>query len=320
MKAIRVYEPGDPEVMKLEDVTEPQAGPGQVVVQIQAIGVNPVDTYIRLGKQGYSPSYPYTPGFDAAGVIEAVGEDVAEVQVGDRVYCAGTISGAYAEKALCAEKQVHSLPDHVSFAQGAAVSIPYGTAYRALFQRAQAKAGDIVLIHGASGGVGLAAIQLARAAGMTVIGTAGTGKSQQLIRERGAHHVLDHHQPDHLEQAVELIQGQKVNVILEMLANVNLGRDLPILAQGGRVVVIGSRGDVTITPRDLMGRDADILGMALKNTSPTELAGIHAALVAGLENGTLCPVVGRELPLTEAAQAHHDVIESSAYGKIVLIP
>lgn len=320
MKRIRVYECGKPEVMILEDVPEFTPEAGQVVVKIHAAGVNPVDTYIRAGGQGYAPNLPYTPGLDAAGVVTAIGAGVAGVAVGDRVYCAGTLSGAYAEQAICTPAQIHPLPEQVSFAQGAAMSIPYATAYRALFHRANAKPGESVLIHGASGGVGIAAVQLARAAGMTVIGTAGTEQTRQLVLEQGAHHVVDHHNPDHVKQIMELTQEQGVDVILEMLANVNLGTDLTMLAKSGRVVVIGSRGDAQITPRDLMRRDAAILGMSSMNTSAADVRSIHAFLVAGLANGTLRPVIGKELPLSEAAQSHHLVMESSAFGKIVLIP
>jgi NADPH2:quinone reductase len=320
IKAIRVHEPGPPEVMHVEELSLSQPEAGQVLIRIHAAGVNPVDTYIRSGAQGYAPTCPYNPGIDAAGVVEAVGVDVKARAVGERVYCAGTLSGAYAEKALCAQQQVHPLPESVSFSQGAAVFVPYATAYRALFQRAQAKAGETVLIHGASGGVGLAAVQLATAAGVQAIGTAGTEDGRRLVAEQGAQHVLDHHRPDHFEQLMALTEGKGVDLILEMLANVNLGHDLAILAKKGRVVVIGSRGDVQITPRDLMGRDAAVLGMALMNANAEELASIHAALAAGLANETLKPVIGKELRLTEAAQAHHQVIESSAYGKIVLRP
>ncbi|GAK49436.1 alcohol dehydrogenase, zinc-binding domain protein [Candidatus Moduliflexus flocculans] len=320
MKAIRVQEPGEPDVMKLEEMADPTPDVGQIVVQVKAIGVNPVDTYIRLGKQGYAPKCPYTPGMDAAGIVEAVGAGVTGFAVGDRVYCAGTLSGAYAEKALCDQSQVHRLPERISFQQGAALGVPYGTAYRALFQRAGAEPGETVLIHGASGGVGVAAVQLARAAGMVVIGTAGTPEGRKLLEAQGAHHVVNHHEPEHLQQALDLTGGQGVNVILEMLANVNLGHDLPILAKGGRVVVIGSRGDVQITPRLLMGKDASILGMTLMNVPKPALASIHTALIAGLENGSLQPVIGRELPLHDAPQAHRLIMESSAFGKIVLMP
>lgn len=319
MKAIRVHEFGGPEVMRLEEATDPMPGSDQVLVRVAAAGVNPVDVYIRTGQHTVKPALPYTPGMDAAGIVEAVGMNVRRISVGDRVYTAGTLSGAYAELALCDAAQVNRLPASVTFAQGAAVNIPYATAHRGLFGRAQAQPGESLLVHGATGGVGIAAVQLARAAGLQVIGTGGTEEGRRLVTEQGAHHVLDHHAPDYLEQLVTLTEGRGVDVILEMLANVNLGRDLTVLARGGRVVVIGNRGSVEINPRDAMGRDASILAMSLVNTPPAELYGAHAAIVAGLENGTLRPVVGQEMPLVEAPRAHEAVMQPGAYGKIVLI-
>jgi NADPH2:quinone reductase len=320
MKAIRVHEFGGPEVLRLEDVEEPRPSAGQVVVRVRAAGVNPVDTYIRGGGHAVKPPLPYTPGLDAAGEVEAVGDAVARVRAGQRVYTAGSLSGTYAELALCDESQVHALPSGVSFAQGAGVSTPYATAYRALFQRAKGVPGETVFVHGASGGVGTAAVQIARAAGFTVIGTGGTEEGRKLAAEQGAHHVLDHHAPDYLEELTRLTDGRGPDVILEMLANVNLNRDLEVVARGGRVVVIGSRGAVEITPRLAMTREANVLGMVLFNASPQELASVHAAIVAGLEAGTLRPVVGRELPLSDAARAHEEVLKPGAYGKIVLLP
>jgi NADPH2:quinone reductase len=320
MKAIRVPEFGGPEVLRLEDVPEPSPGAGQVVVRVRAAGVNPVDTYIRGGAHAVRPQLPYTPGLDAAGEVVAVGEGVGRFSVGRRVYTAGSLSGTYAELALCEESQCHPLPERLSFAEGAGVNTPYVTAYRALFQRAQARPGETVLVHGASGGVGTAAVQLARAAGLRVVGTAGTEEGLGLVVEQGAHHALDHRAPGYLGQLTELTGGRGVDVVVEMLANVNLNKDLEVLALGGRVVVVGSRGTVEVNPRLAMTRDAAILGMTLFNVSPRESAGIHAALVAGLEAGTLRPVVGRELPLAEAARAHEEVLKPGAYGKIVLIP
>lgn len=320
MKAIRVREFGTPDVMKIEESTDPQLGDGQVVVAVRAAGVNPVDTYIRTGTYAVKPNLPYTPGIDAAGVVEAVGAGVANLHPGQRVYVAGNISGAYAEKTVCGAGQVHPLPDRVTFAQGAGLFVPYGTAYRGLFQRAVARAGESVLVHGASGGVGTAAVQLARAAGLTVIGTGGSERGRALIKAQGAHLVVDHQDPSYLQQIMDFTDGKGVNIILEMLANINLGKDLPLLARGGRVVVIGSRGPVEINPRDTMARDACIMGMVLLNAPPEDLAGIHAGIYAGLETGALNPVVGKELPLKEAAQAHLAVMEGGAYGKIVLIP
>jgi NADPH:quinone reductase len=320
MKAIRVHEFGGPEVMQLEDVQDLSPGPGQVVVRVRAIGVNPVDTYIRSGQYAVKPSLPYTPGMDAAGVIDSVGDGVARVKVGDSVYVAGSISGAYAQQALCSEPQVHRLPSQITFEQGAAVGVPYGTAYRALFHRAQARPGEVLFVHGATGGVGLATVQLARAAGMTIIATGGTEEGRTKVTELGAHNVLDHHSEDYLDRVRALTGGNGADVILEMLANVNLGNDLGVLAKHGRVVVIGSRGPVEINPRDAMARDAAILGMTLMNISEEDRASIHAALVAGLESGTLKPIVGKELPLSEAARAHELVLKPGAFGKIVLIP
>ena len=319
MKAIRVHQFGGPEVLQLEEIATPQPGPGQVLVRLRAIGVNPVETYQRSGSNP-KLALPWTPGMDAAGVIESVGEGVENVRPGDRVYTSDTLTGAYAEFALCAPNQVHRLPANLSFPQGAAVNIPYATAYRALHQRARALAGETVFIHGASGGVGIAATQIARAAGLTVIGTAGTEAGRRLVLEQGAHQALDHRAPDYLAQAMALTGGRGVDIILEMLANVNLAKDLPLLAKFGRVIVIGSRGKVEITPRDLMARDAGVRAMMLFNATDAELAGIHAALGAGLENGTLRPIIGRERPLAEAALAHGQILEPGACGKIVLLP
>jgi len=320
MEAIRVYQFGEPEVLRLEEVPAPRPGAGQVLSRMHAIGVNPVETYIRAGTYSYKPALPYTPGNDGAGVVEQIGDSVTEFKPGDRVYTAGSSSGTYAEFALCKTEQVHPLPVNVSFAQGAAMGTPYATAYRGLFQRAGAKPGETVLVHGASGGVGTAAVQLARARGLRVFGTTGSDEGRKLAREQGAHEVFDHRAPDQFEQIMKATGGRGVDVIVELLANVNLGKDLTILAKGGRVAVIGSRGRVEIDPRDAMQRDADLRGMVMPNTPPAELASIHAVLVAGLENGTLRPVIGKEFRLAEAAQAHRAVMEPGAFGKIVFVP
>jgi len=320
MKAIRVNEFGGPEVLKLEDVPNLKAGAGQVVVQVKAAGVNPYDTYMRQGTYAVKPALPYTPGSDAAGVVDSVGEGVVGIAPGDRVYVGGTLTGAYAEQTLAEAWQVHPLPSQVTFAQGAGINVPYATAYRALFQIARAHAAETVLIHGASGGVGTAGVQLARAAGMNVIGTGGTERGRKLAAAQGAHYVLDHNSAGYVDELMKLTGGHGVNVVLEMLANVNLAKDLSVLASKGRVVVIGNRGNIEINPREIMRRDAAVLGMVLWNASREDLASIHAGIVAGLENGSLRPVVGKEIPLADAAKAHQAVLEPGAYGKIVLTP
>jgi NADPH2:quinone reductase len=324
MKAIRVHAPGEPDVLKYEDAPDPQVGPGQVRVRVRAAGVNPVDTYIRAGRYAHMPAMPYVPGGDAAGVVEAVGKDVKNVKAGDRVYTAGgsarLLNGCYAELLACDADLVCPLPISLSFSQGAAVGVNYATAARALHHKARAIPGETVFVHGASGGVGIAAVQMCRAHGLRVIGSAGSDRGRTLVKEQGARHVLDHTRPDYLEELMRLTDGRGPDVILEMLANVNLAKDLTVVAKYGRIVVIGNRGTIEINPRDAMGRDAAVFGMALWNASDRELASLHAAIGAGLATGVLKPVVGTELPLRDAAKAHVQVLAPGAYGKIVLIP
>ena len=320
MKAIRVSEYGGPAVLKLEEIPAPQVGPSQVLVRNHAVGVNPVDTYLRSNTDNRGPKLPYTPGSDSAGVVEAVGSAVTGVKAGDRVYVGGTVSGAYAERSLCEQTQVHPLPASVSFAQGAAMNVPYGTAFHALIHRGHGEAGETVLVHGASGGVGIGAVQIARARGMTVIGTAGTERGRRLVQEQGAHHVVDHTAAGYLDEVLRLTGGRGVDVVLEMLANVNLQKDLGIIAMQGRIVVIGNRGTTEINARAAMNKNAAILGMALYHASPAQVVGIHAALVEGLSNGTLRPVIAQELPLGQAARSHEVVMEAGHHGKIVLVP
>lgn len=319
MKAIVVREFGAPDVMKLEDIPAPVPGPGHVTIRVHAVGVNPVDTYIRAGAYARKPNLPYTPGTDVGGVIHAVGPEVTRLRVGDRVY-AHAVIGGYAEIALCEEWQAHPLPPNMSFPQGAAIGVPYATAWSALLRRAQARPGESVLVHGASGGVGIASVQIARAHGMRVMGTAGSDEGMTLVRKQGAHDVLNHREADYLQRIPTLTSGRGVDVVLEMLANVNLDRDLDVLALRGRVVVIGNRGRVEIDPRKAMGRDGTILGMTLFNATRADLEEIHAGIGAGLENGSLSPVIGKEMPLADAAKAHVAVMESGALGKIVLVP
>ncbi len=321
MRAIRVHQFGGPEVLRLEDVPDPKPGVHEIVVRLHAAGVNPVDTYIRSGAYARKPPLPFIPGSDGAGTVEAVGLDVQAIKPGDRVYILkpGTAQpGTYAERTVCELSQVHPLPGNLSFEQGAAIGVAYATAYRALLQRAQAKPSEIVLVHGASGGVGLAAVQLACSRGMTVIGTAGTPRGLDLVRAEGANHAIDHHNHAYVDKIMEFSAGRGVDVILEMLANANLAKDLAMLAMGGRIAVIGNRGTIEINPRDAMSRDATIYGVMLWNTTPPEMKSIQAALVAGFANGTLRPVVGRTFPLADVARAHEAVMSPGAYGKIVL--
>ncbi|HQZ98081.1 MAG TPA: NADPH:quinone reductase, partial [Pyrinomonadaceae bacterium] len=191
MKAIVVRQFGEPEVMKVEEVDLPQLTDSQVLVKIEAAGVNPVDTYLRTGIHAHAPKLPYTPGKDGAGVVEAVGEGVTQFKPGDRVYTANTVTGTYAEYAICNKVDLGRLPDNVSCEKGACIWTPYATAYRALFQKAEAVFGETVLVHGASGGVGLAAVQWAKGSGLNVIGTASSPEGKKLVADNGADAVFD---------------------------------------------------------------------------------------------------------------------------------
>jgi NADPH2:quinone reductase len=323
MKAIRVRQFGDPSVMKVEDLPEAQPAAGEVLIDVKAAGVNPVDTYIRSGQYALLPPLPYTPGSDAAGVVAAV-SDVPHFKDGDRVYLSGTVAGrafgSYAQRVLCTVDQVHRLPDHVSFAEGAGVGVPYVTAWRALFDKGRARPGETVLIHGASGAVGVAAAQMASAAGLRVFGTAGTERGRQLAREQGAGEVFDHTAPVYEKDVVARTGGRGVDLVIEMLANVNLVRDLDLITKRGRVVIVGNRGALELNPRAIMGKDATIVGFTNWNALPEELAMAHAAIVAGMERSGFKPQVGKEMPLSDAARAHEAVLAPGAYGKIVLIP
>ncbi|MFF0826341.1 NADPH:quinone reductase [Brevibacillus sp. NPDC003359] len=323
MKAIQIVEFGGPEVLQCAEVNEPIPAPNEVRVRLYAAGVNPNETYIRTGTYSfYIPELPYTPGFDGAGVIDATGEGVTHLKVGDRVFVAALLAkrntGTYAQKVVCDAKAVHRLPETISYEIGASLGIPALTAYRALFHRVKIKPGETVLIHGASGGVGLLAVQMAKGLGATVIGTASTEEGKALVKASGATHVLDHITEDSMDKIMSLTQERGPDVIIEFLANVNLETDLKILAPYGRVVVVGNRGSIEINPRLAMMKEADILGLALWNALPEEYEESLHAVEAFLQNGILHPEIGEVLALEDAKKAHEQLINHKAHGKIIL--
>lgn len=320
MKAIQVKEFGGPEVLQLTEVDLPLPGPGQVVVKVQAVGVNPVETYIRAGTYPRLPELPYTPGGNVAGTIEACGEGIDKWQVGDRVYSAATLSGAYAQYSLCGADQVFILPEKLSFAQGAAIGVPAATAWRGLFIRGGAVEGERVLVHGGSGAVGQAAIQLGRNGGLEMFGTAGSKEGCSEILALGAAGAFSHNDQGYIEKLLEATGGKGFDLILEMLANENLEKDLDMLAPGGRVVIIGSRGRIEIDPRATMGKETDIRGLAVFNATPEETIATHDGLREAMENGALNPAICRELVLEDAPLSHQLVMENNKRGKIVLLP
>lgn len=320
MKAIEVRRFGGPEVLELVDKAVPTPAVGQVLVTVKAIGVNPVETYIRAGTYPRLPELPYTPGGNIAGIIASVGPGADEWEVGARVYSAATLSGGYAELALCGVNQIFTLPENLSFAQGAAIGVPAATAWRALFIRGEGKSGDRVLIHGASGSVGQAAVQLAVGGGMDVSGTAGSSEGCRLVERLGVNRVFPHNTPGYEEELLKATGSKGFDLILEMLANENLEKDLDLLAPGGRVVIIGSRGRIEIDPRATMGKETDIRGLAVFNATNDETRRTHKALGKAMANGTLVPTISREMDLADSPLAHQLVVQDGNCGKIVLLP
>lgn len=321
---------GPPEVMKLGEKELPKLEAGQVRLRLGAAGVNPSDTYMRLGPHGpwgatphLLPSLPFTPGKDGAGVVEELGPGVRGLSVGQRVYLAGCVSGSYAAEAVCEATHLFPLPENVSFAQGACVGVPCATAYHALRFRARAAEGQRVLVHGASGAVGLAAVQLAKDMGCFVAGTAGTAQGEEAVRAAGADLVANHRKEGYVAE----LQGavpQGFDVVLEMAAHGNLPVDLTLAGKRSCICIIGSKAqEVGVNPRATMVKEVDVRGVFLGTQTAEERAETHAALQDAMARGALKPVVGMELPLADAAKAHVEVMGPSsggAVGNIVLIP
>jgi len=323
MRAIIVHRFGGPEVLEVEnDVVVPVPEDDQVLVRVVYAGVNPVETYIREGQYAKLPDLPYTPGTDAAGDVERVGKNVTTVKEGDRVFVVGSNnsnnSGSYAQFVVTDSTYVFPLHPRLSYAQGASLGVPFFTAYKALVLRAQTKPGETVLVHGASGAVGTAAVQIARAMGAMVVGTAGTKEGMDVVSQCGAHHVFNHNHKNYDKKMVEHL-GTGFDVIIEHLANINLGHDIQMINQNARVMIVGCRGSVNINPRHLMGPEANVQGVALGTTSKDQWKQMGAAIVAGVEAGWVNPVINKEYDMEQAAQVHHDIIHSKgAKGKLVL--
>ena len=321
MKAIQVNQFGGPEVLQYQEVAELMPGAGEVRVRLFAASVNPVETYIRAGAYASLPTLPYVPGSDGAGIIDEVGEAVTAFAKGDRVFTTSLgkqSSGTYAEMVICDSKSLFKLPSNTSFEQGAALGTAGLTAIQALYQRGQVRPEEIVLIHGATGGVGTFAVQLAKLAGATVIATAGSQAGMELLQQLGADHVLNHRETNYLAAVKSLTKGHGVDLLVEMLAYVNLEHDFEVMAQRGRIVIVGNRGSIEINPRAIMAKDLEIRGVMLSQLSPSEINENLSRLLLALENGVV-PVIEKKIPLAEAAKAHREIMqERGSLGKIIL--
>ncbi len=324
MQAIRVHAFGDLESvdLRVDEIPDPTPGEDEVLVEVHAIGINPVDTYVASGTYATKPELPYVPGADAAGVVAAVGPGVVAYSEGDRVFVAGSsgpnLQGCYAETVVSPMQRVRPLTDHLSFEQGAALNVAYVTAFRALIDVAHVRPGETVLVHGATGGVGLAAVQIALGHKLKVWATGGSDEGRKMLVEQGVprDHVLDHHAADHLDA----LPDDGVNVIIELSADVNLAIDLPKLSKNGRVVVVGNRGDATINARYLMGTQSSIVGMNYWSGGDAAISRALDAIVSGCEAGDLRPIIQASLPMTQCREAWQLVMKSGSGGKIVLVP
>lgn len=329
-QAIVVESFGAPEVMQVAEKSLPPVGEGEVLVRVCASGVNPSDTYVRLGPAGpYAgnaaliPSLPYTPHKDGAGVVEAVGAGVDAVRVGDRVYLTATVTGSCAKHAVCKAASVCPLPENVSFSQGACVGVPYYTAYHALVHRASVRSGETILVHGASGGVGLAAVQIAKLLGCVVVGTAGSQAGEAAVKAAGADHVVNHRSEGYAKSLKECCMAG-FDVVLEMAAHANLPTVLSLVKKRGRVCLVGSKAEaVGVNPRVILTNEIDVRGVFLGNMQPDERLAARQAIFEALGSGALIPVVALELPLAEAGKAHTEVMQPSSgghAGNIVILP
>lgn len=320
MKAIRVTQFGAPEVMKVDaNLTVPKPTGNQILIKVSAAGVNPVDTYIRSGNYARLPVLPYTPGSDVGGVVEDVGSEVKKFKKGDRVFTVRTDTGGYGEYTLADSTLAGVLDDKLTLDQGAAIGVPYFTAYRAVVVLGNAQKGETILVHGASGAVGLACVQIAKARGLRVIGTAGTQEGLDLVTSLGADVVVNHRGDNYTQSIIEACGGSGPNLTIEMLANVNLEKDLQMAAPRGRVLIVGSRGTVEINPRLTMGKELVVRGVMLMGSTAEEWEEMHAGIRDGMSAGWLKPHIGRTYSLENAPQAHDDIINTKgATGKIII--
>ena len=301
MKAIVVHQYGGPEVLKLEDAPRPQPGPGEIVIRVMAAGVNPVDAYIRAGRFG-SGKLPYTPGFDVAGVVEATGANVKKFKKGDAVYAYLDSPGAYAEFCTAKESEASLKPKNISFEQAAAVPLAGTTAWQALFDTAKLKAGQTVLIHGGSGGVGHLAVQIAKAKGAKVIATAST-ENQGLLKQIGVDQPIDYTKTKFEDVA------KNVDVVLDATRSDALQRSYAVVKKGGFVVTITGSPD----PAEL--EKHGISGSSLMAHPDSEVLEQFRKLI---EEKKVKPTVSETYPLADASKAHQQIETRHTRGKIVL--
>jgi NADPH:quinone reductase len=323
MKAIVFAQTGGPEVLALSDVPRPEVRPGMVLIQVRAIGVNFADTRFRQGTYVAKPKLPDTPGMEAAGVVEAVGDGVSEFRPGQRV-AAFTVK-SYAEYCQAPASMVLALPDGVTFEQGAAFPIQVLTAYHMLHTVDTTGPGRVVLVHSAAGGVGLAAVQLAKAAGARVFGTVSSDAKIPLVREHGADAVINYATAKFADEALKLTQDRGVDLILDAVGKPTFEEGLRCLAPFGHLILYGRAGGPTdpLNVSALSAKSIKVSGFMVPTVTrnfPDKTRESAARCFALMREGKLRLHIGKTFPLAQAAEAHRYLESRQSTGKLILIP
>lgn len=323
MQYIDYGQGGGPDVLRLATTSQPTAGPGEVLIRVAFAGINRPDCGQRIGRYPPPPGASPILGLEVSGTIEALGHGVEGWKVGDTV-CALVPGGGYAE--YCTAPATHCLPIPAgcTLAQAAALPEALFTVWDNLFERARLQPGEILLVHGASGGVGSAAVQLASRKGIRVIALAGSAAKAEACREWGAHAVIQYRKEDFVAKTLALTDGRGADVILDMLAGPSLARNLDALAMDGRIALIafmaGAESTLNVVP--ILRKRATITGSTLRPCSVAHKAHLAAALRQEvwplLERGECLPRIDRTFPLAEAAAAHHHFESLQHVGKLVL--
>jgi len=324
MRAIRIHEYGGPEVLTCEEIDTPVPGDDELLVEVKAAAVNPIDVAVRENRFPTPLALPKTIGSDGAGVVAECGPGAGELARGTEVMFTGLgvgRQGSYAEYAVIHRSQAVVKPAELGFEQAAAMGLVFPTAYYGLVERAGLRDGETVLVQGAAGGVGGAAVQLAHALGARVIAVVSDPADGERVVELGAGEIVDRHEQDVAAEARRLTDGRGVDVIIEIATTENLRADLGTIAKGGRVVCIGQGPGATVEVPvgEAIGIDATVLFSSSSNAGRAGMAGMLSEIAAMAADGRVSPVVGATLPLTDATRAH-ELLAEHHFGKIVLVP
>ncbi|HEV7629356.1 MAG TPA: NADPH:quinone oxidoreductase family protein [Streptomyces sp.] len=329
MKAWRVHKNGEPrEVMRLEDISDPEPGPGELLVRVRAANVNFPDALLCRGEYQVKPPFPFTPGVELCGEVLAVGEgtegDVPEV--GSRVIAQPSLpAGGFAERTVVTAASARSAPDSLDDAEAAALHIGYQTGWFGLHRRARLQAGETLLVHAAAGGVGSAAVQLGKAAGARVIGVVGGAAKAAAARELGCDVVVDRREDDIVAAVKDETGGRGADVVYDPVGGDAYAKSVKCIAFEGRIVIVGFASGAVPTPglNHALIKNYAILGLhwGLYNTKdPAAVEACHAELSALAANGSVKPLVSERVPLEEGAEAVQRVFDGVTTGRVVIQP